>query len=161
MLLCQYLQNLSGKGNPTGTHALFSKPGLLVARWTPTDTVDAPEREGGWPASTPGEPCIISSISSITCSKRETKVRSESQQEGLAFLLRGLRGADLLRGQERLLGEAGDDDGVHVQLLPQLLFVQQLGPPLVTGRTGGGKLIKALNPGATSGGRFVTWFWGG
>lgn len=76
-------------------------------------------------------------------------MRPESQREGLVFLLR--RGTDLLRGQERFLGEAGDDDGVHVQLLPQLLFVQQLlardaGPPLVTDRTGGGKLIKALNP---------------
>lgn len=93
-------------------------------------------------------------------------MRTEAQQEGLAFLLRGLRGTDLLRGQERLLGEAGDDDGVHVQLLPQLLFVQQLlardtGPPLVTGRTGGGKLIRALNPGATRSRRFVTWFLGG
>lgn len=32
----------------------------------------------------------------------------------------------LLCCEKRLLSEAGDDDGVHVQLLPQLLIVRQL-----------------------------------
>lgn len=78
----------------------------------------------------------------------------------------GLRGPDLLGGQEWLLGEAGDDDGVHVQLLPQLLLVRRLlgsdcDPPLATDRPGGGKLIKALNPSAASMRRFVPRFWGG
>lgn len=57
----------------------------------------------------------------------------------------------LFCGEKRLLGEAGDDDGVHVQLLPQLLIVRQLGCdsslPLARIKTGGGNLIKALNPG--------------
>lgn len=52
----------------------------------------------------------------------------------------------LLGCEKRLLGEAGDDDGVHVQLLPQLLVVRQLRRditlPLDRSRTGGGNLIK-------------------
>lgn len=32
----------------------------------------------------------------------------------------------LLCGEKRLLSETGNDDGVHVQLLPQLLIVRQL-----------------------------------
>lgn len=56
----------------------------------------------------------------------------------------------LLCCEKRLLGEAGDDDGVHVQLLPQLLVVRQLRSnislSLARSTTGGGNLIKALNP---------------
>lgn len=149
-------------GNPTGTHSLFSKLGLLVARRTSADMVERPER-GGWSAPTPGESCISSSISSITCNGRETKMRPRSS---CSVIFSRVSGPDLLGGQEWLLGEAGDDDGVHVQLLPQLLLVRRLlgsdcDPPLVRDRPGGGKLIKALNPSATSIGRFVPRFWGG
>lgn len=58
----------------------------------------------------------------------------------------------LLRGEQRLLAEAGDNDGVHVQLLPQLLVIRELGcdvgVTLNGNKTGGGNLIKALKPGA-------------